>query len=232
MTSLTHDRSTPLLDDQSLSGLLEELNLASSSLRGSTDVPEAVKRLVASLPKRMHADTPSRALTGDPYLAENAYAGAARAAAALLEASPDNEAIRELRLALEQVRQALRDLVEARPVDEDAPISEVAVWLEATFQLPQREVADLFDTSVRTWQRWLAGDARPNPDQSIRLRRTATLAMNLRHALTGPGAARWFTRQNPSIKNGGGSPIELLNDDDGYRRLLTLAAGMRSTQAS
>lgn len=232
MTSLTHDESTPLLDEQSLGGLLEELNSAASSLRGSADVPAEVKRLVASLPKRMHADTPLRALTGDPYLAENAYAGAARAAAALIEASPDEEARRELRLALEQIRQALRDLVEARPVDEDAPISEVAAWLESTFQLPQKEVAELFNTSVRTWQRWLAGDARPNPNQSIRLRRVAKLAMNLRHALTGPGAARWFTRQNPSIKNGGGSPIELLSDDDGYRRLVTLAAGMRSTQAS
>jgi hypothetical protein len=54
----------------------------------------------------------------------------------------------------------------------------------------------------------------------------------LRHVLTGPGVARWFTTRHPLIKDGGGAPAELLSDPESYQRLLALAAGLRSTQAS
>jgi hypothetical protein len=230
MTSLSYDETPPLLDEASLAKLLDELAEASATLSASASVPSDVWDLVRALPGRLHAETPANALAGDPYLAESAFAGAARAAVALL--GPDEKvARRETRLALEQVRQALRDIAETRPIDEDTPTDQVAAWLERTFQLPQQQIADLLGTSVRTWQRWLAG-AQPDYEQALRLRRMARLAMHLRHALTGPGVARWFARQHPLIKDGGGTPAEWLYDDEGYRRLLTLAAGLRSTQAS
>jgi hypothetical protein len=230
MTSLAYDASPPLIDEAEVKGLLEDLGAASDVVSRSPVVPDEVRDLVAGLPARLRAETPTNALAGDPYLAETAYAGAARAAAAMLD--PDERARRrEVRLALEQIRQALRDIVERRPVDEDVPAERIAVWLEATLGLPQQQIADLVGTSVRTWQRWIAGTP-PDAAQALRLRRIARLTMSLRHALTGPGVAGWFTRRHPLIKDGGGSPAELLADPEGYQRLLTIAAGLRSTQAS
>ena len=230
MASLAYDRTPPLIDEDALAGLLADLSRASRALAQSPSVPADVRDLVRTLPQRLHADAPMNALAGDPYLAENAFAGAARAAAALL--GSDERKIRsETRLALEQVRQALRDIKEARPVDEDADPAQVVAWLEETLGLPQQQLAELVGTSARTWQRWLAG-SRPDPGQLVRLRRIARLAMHLRHALTGPGVARWFVRPHPLLKAGAGRPIDLLDDPEGYQRLLVLASGLRSTQAS
>lgn len=230
MASLRYDETSPWLDEHSISTLLTELTEASSALARAATVPLEVRELVRALPQRLHADAPSNALAGDPYLAKNAFAGAARAAAALL--APDLRAARkEARLALEQVRQALRDILESRPVDEDVPPEQVAAWLEDTLRLSQHQLADLVGTSARTWQRWRNG-TQPDPDLLTRLRRIARLTMHLRHALTGPGVARWFTRPHPLIEDGRGCPADLLDEPDGYRHLLVLAAGLRSTQAS
>ena len=218
------------MDEASLTALLSDLNDASSTLSRSATVPKEIRDLVRGLPHRLHADAPANALAGDPYLAENAYAGAALAAAALLD--PDERAARKgARLALEQIRQALRDIVEGRPIDEDVPPARVASWLEGALGVPQQQVAELVGTSARTWQRWLTG-AQPDPELLARLQRIARLTLHLRHALTGPGVARWFTRPHPLIKDGAGTPADLLDDADGYRRLLVIAAGLRSTQAS
>jgi len=230
MTSLLYDNTPPRLDGESAAALLVELTDGCAALAHEPVVTPQIHELVRSLPGRLHADAPANALAGDPYLAENAFAGAARAAAALLDPDP-RAARRAARLALEQVRHALRDIVELRPVDEDVPPAQVAAWLEGILGVPQAQVAELVGTSARTWQRWLTG-TRPDPYLLLRLRRIARLAMHLRHALTGPGVARWFTRPHPLIKEGAGCPSDLLDDPDGYRRLLELAAGLRGTQAS
>jgi hypothetical protein len=230
VTSLPYDNAPPLVDGASVATLLAELTEASAALARAATVPPQIRELVRALPRRLHAEAPTNALTGDPYLAENAFAGAARAAAALLNPEP-HAARKAARLALEQIRQALRDIVEAGPVDEDVPPARVAAWLEGVLGVPQAQVAELVGTSARTWQRWLTGTT-PDPYLLARLRRIARLTMHLRHALTGPGVARWFTRPHPLIKDSAGCPADLLDDPDGYRRLLVLAAGLRSTQAS
>lgn len=230
MVSLEYDVTTPMLDEAGVVELLADLTEASSSLAAAEHVPLAVRAFVRALPARLHADSPAAALWGDPYLAEHAFAGAARAAAGLLDEDPA-KARRSARVALEQVRQALRDVLEARPVDEDVPGGVVAGWLERVLGLPQQQVASLVGTSVRTWQRWLSG-AEPDPYLLSRLRRIARLTHHLQHSLTGPGVARWFTRPHPLIKDGAGTPLDLLDDPEGYRLLLALAAGLRSTQAS
>lgn len=230
MTSLLYDNTPPLMDESSVSALLVELTEAASALARAATVSPEIREFVRALPQRLNAEAPTNTLAGDPYLAESAFAGAARAAAALLD--PDPHAARKTaRLALEQIREALRDVLEVRPVDEDVPPASVAAWLEGTLKVPQQQVAELVGTSARTWQRWLTG-AQPDPQLLIRLRRIARLAMHLRHALTGPGVARWFVRPHPLIKDGAGCPADLLDDPDGYRRLLALTAGLRSMQAS
>src|SRR3954464_14816424 len=147
MTSLVYDAFAPLLDEKAIEALYSDVTASSDLLARSADVPTQVAELVRRLPVRLRADAPANALAGDPYLSENAYAGAARAAAALLGAN-DREARAEARLALEQVRQALRDILERRPLDEDPLAGEIASWLEANLQLPQRELADLVGTSA------------------------------------------------------------------------------------
>jgi transcriptional regulator with XRE-family HTH domain len=230
MTSLGYDTASPLVDEEALEALLADVAAASDALSRSEDVSRDIAELISALPARLRADAPANAFAGDPYLSENAYAGAARAAAALIS-GVDRAPRREVRLGVEQVRQALRDILERRPLDEDVPTEQIALWLEANLELPQRQLAELVGTSPRTWQRWLTG-ARPDAEQAMRLRRIARITMHLRHALTGPGVGRWFTTQHPLIKNGGGSPAELLSDPEGYQRLLALAAGLRSTRAS
>lgn len=231
MMSLRYDAITPALDEAAVAELLTDLNEASSLLAAAEQVPSAVLAFVQALPARLHAESPAAALWGDPYLAEHAFAGAARAAAGLLDEDPAR-ARRSARVALEQVRQALRDVLEARPVDEDVPPGAVAGWLERVLGLPQQQVASLVGTSARTWQRWLSGAAEPDPYLLSRLRRIARLTHHLQHSLTGPGVGRWFSRPHPLIKDGAGTPLDLLDDPEGYRLLLSLAAGMRSTQAS
>lgn len=231
MTSLLYDMTPPWLDQEDVAALLRELTEASADLARSPEVPAKIRELVRSLPERLHAEAPTNALAGDPYLAENAFAGAARAAAALLH-DDARLARKAARLALEQVRQALRDSVEARPVDEDVPVAQMAAWLEGTLGVPQQQVAALVGTTVRSWQRWLTEAAHPDAYSLSRLRRIARLTMHLRHSLTGPGVARWFVRHHPLIREGAGRPADLLDDPDGYRHLLVLAAGLRSSQAS
>lgn len=230
MTSSTYDTTAPRASDAELAALLFDVTAASEELARSAVVPEGVRELIRTLPDRLHADAPSRALFGDPYLAEHAYAGAARAAVALLDADP-RAARRSVRLAVEQLRQALRDVLEAGPVDEDVPAKEVAPWLEATLGLPQQQIAGLMGVSVRTWQRWLT-DGQPEGAQLARLRRVARLVLHLRHTLTGPGVARWFLRPHPLLKDGAGTPADLLDDSEGYRVLVELAAGLRSSAAT
>lgn len=231
MTSLLHDAIPPGLSDEQLRELLRDLDAAAASLAGASEVSADVRCFVRELPGRLQAESPTRALRGDPYLAEHVFAGAARAAAGLLEDEPVT-ARRTARLALEQVRQALRDLLEGQQVDEDVPAREVALWLERVLSLPQSQLAALIGTSPRTWQRWITTSAEPEPYLALRLRRIARLTAQLRHSLTGPGVARWFTRPHPLIKDGAGCPADLLDEPEGYWHVQRLAAGLRSTQAS
>lgn len=230
MVSQLYDETPPALDDSSISALLRELTDASSQLAQAATVPLAVRELVRTLPARLHAKAPTRTFAGDPYLAGAAFAGAARAAGAQLD--PDLRASRaETRLAVEQIRQALTAILEAGPLDEDVPPAQVAAWLEHVLGMSQQQLAELVGTSARTWQRWRGG-AKPDPELLTRLRRIARVALHLRHALTGPGVGRWFVRPHPLIEHGQGRPADLLDDPDGFRYLIELAAGLRSSLAS
>ena len=231
MVSLLPDEAPPLLDDGDLGKLMQQLEGAAAELATSREVPAAVRAFIRKLPTELHAESPVRALQGDPYLAEHAFAGSARAAVALLE-DDQQEARRQARLALEQVRQALRDALAQRAVADDVEPRALVHWLDRVLGLPQPQLARLVGTSPRTWQRWLAEVSEPDQVQSWRLRQVAQLVVHLRHSLTGPGVARWFYRHHPLIKEGAGRPIDLLDDPEGLLLLKRLAAGLRSTQAT
>src|SRR4051794_6651008 len=121
MTSLVYDslapRATALTPEQ-LEAIAARVTAAGASLAQARAVPDEVMALVRELPGLLHADDPGRAFGGtDPYLAEAVYAAVASAAVSALEDGPARR--RGVRLGLERVRQALRDVLDDAPVAED-----------------------------------------------------------------------------------------------------------------
>ena len=229
--TVIEDAMQPLVSMPDLRLLLDDVAAASVTLAGSVKVPPLVRETIRLLPERLRADAPDRALPGDPYLHEQAYAGASRAGVALLSDDPAVQR-RDARLGLEQLRQALRDLLDASQVTDGVPVVELTAWLERVLGASSPQLAQLVGTSPTTWQRWASGKQQPDDVGALRLRCAARLVAQLQHTLTAPGVLRWFHRPHPAIKDGAGTPMDLLDDADGYRLLVSLASGLRSTQAS
>lgn len=167
----------------------------------------------------------------DPYLWMALQTGALTAAEGLLREDP-TQGRHEVRIGLEQSRQALRDLVEDAPVAEDRAPKEVVQWLAQVLYVPQPTLAKLLGTELRTLQRWLSPSesAAPQGDRAMRVRVVARIANHLRHAFTGPGVVLWFTRSRLELE--GRAPIDLLDEYDAFPEIITLAAQARSTAAT
>ena len=210
-----------------LRDLLSEVNDATKLLQRSTTVPEQVIGLIDSFESALGAATPSR-MQADPYLMAALWAAAFRAQKALRH---DNaaEQRRDVRVALEQFRQALRDIVENQPYNDDAAIGDILARTVQTVAAPQKTVADLLGVSVRQLQRWLAADGpEPAADDAARIRVVGQVINQLRHSFTGPGAVAWFNRRHPVL---GQPPIELLDDPLRYPQLLGAATAARAMTA-
>lgn len=137
---------------------------------------------------------------------------------------------RDLRVAVERIRQALRDLLDERPVWRGGP-KYAAVWLGKQ-GLGARDLADLLDVSASTIHRWVNPDdeTQLSGEQAERVVVLAKIVNHLRHAMTARGVAQWLTRPHPELDDR--TPIHNLKDADSYRRLVDLASGTRSFLAS
>jgi uncharacterized protein (DUF2384 family) len=210
-----------------LRDLLVGVNEATKLLQRAKTVPDEVARLIDSFESELDAATPLR-LEADPYLTTTLWAAAFRADKALRH---DNEAARrrDVRIALEQFRQALRDIVENQPYNDAAPIRDVLARTAEVLAAPQKTLADLLGVSVRQLQRWL-GDDGPEPaaDDAARIRAVANVVNQLRHSFTGPGVAAWFERKHPVLKK---RPIDLLNDPLRYPEVMSAAIATRGMTA-
>lgn len=135
-------------------------------------------------------------------------------------------------MAIEHIRQTMRDMVEGRPVSEDRPAKLVARWLAATIEAPQTALADLVGTSARTWQRWVSptDSAAPVGEEARRIRVVARVTVHLRHVLTGPGVIAWFNI--PRKELGGLAPSDLLKQAEAAVQLERLASRARSMTAT
>ena len=207
--------------------LLDEVNDATKLLQRSTTVPENIVELIDSFESALGAATPSR-LEADPYLTAALWSAAYRAQKALRH---DNVADprRDVRIALEQFRHALRDIVENQPYDDGAPVRDVLARTVDAVAAPQKTLAELFGVSVRQLQRWL-GDDGPEPaaDDAARIRAVGQLVNQLRHTFTGPGVVAWFHRRHPVL---GKRPIDLLDDPLRYPQVLSAATAARAMTA-
>jgi hypothetical protein len=210
-----------------LEALLRRVNDATKLLQRSKTVPAEVARLIDSFEQTLNAAAPLR-LEADPYLTTRLWAAAFRAEKALRHDNAERQR-RDVRIALEQFRHALRDIVETQPYGDDAPVREVLTRAADLLATSQKTLADLLGVSVRQLQRWLAHDGpEPAADDAARIRVVGQVANQLRHSFTGPGVVAWFDREHPLL---GRRPIELLDDPLCYPRVLGAATAARAMTA-
>jgi hypothetical protein len=210
-----------------LHALLDRVNAATKLLQRSKTVPREVGELIDSFEPTLGAATPLR-LQADPYLTTTLWAAAFRAEKALRHDNAEDQR-RDVRIALEQFRHALRDIAENQPYSDAAPVREVLAGTVETLATPQKTLADLLGVSVRQLQRWLAADGpEPTADDAARIRVVGQVVNQLRHSFTGPGVVAWFYREHPVL---GRRPIELLDDPLCYPRVLDAATAARAMTA-
>jgi hypothetical protein len=210
-----------------LRDLFAKVNDATESLRRSATVPEQVIAVIDGFDSTLGAATPS-GLQADPHLTSALWAAAYRAEKALRVENVDEQR-RDVRVALEQFRQVLRDIVEQSPYNDDAAVREVLTRTADTLAAPQKTLADLLGVSVRQLQRWLVTDGpEPAAGDAARIRAVGQVVNQLRHTFTGPGVAAWFYRRHPSL---GYRPIDLLDDPLRYPQVLSAANAARAQTA-
>jgi transcriptional regulator with XRE-family HTH domain len=208
-----------------LEDLFARVNEATKLLQRSAFVPDEVAKLIDSFEATLGAATPLR-LEADPYLKTTLWAAAFRAEKALRH-DDDEQKRRDVRIALEQFRHALRDIVERRPYDDGAPVRDVLIKTADALDVPQKELAELLGVSVRQLQRWLApAGFEPSGDDAARIRAVGNVVNQLRHSFTGPGVMAWFDRRHPVLRR---RPIELLDDPLKYPELVGAATAARAT---
>ncbi len=207
--------------------LLDRVNQATKLLQRSESVPDKVAQLIDGFESALDAAAPLR-LQADPYLTTTLWAAAFRAEKALRHDNATKRR-RDVRIALEQFRHALRDITENQPYGDDAPVRDVLAKTAEVLAAPQKTLADLLGVSVRQLQRWLAADGpEPAADDAARIRVVGQAVNQLRHSFTGPGVVAWFYRRHPML---GRCPADLLDDPLAYPRLLSAATAARTTTA-
>jgi uncharacterized protein (DUF2384 family) len=210
-----------------LQDLLGDVNEATRLLARSKTVPDRVIEVIDGFESALGAATPSR-LEADPYLTSALWAAAFRAEKALRH-DGDAEKRRDVRIALEQFRQALRGIVENQPYSDDSAVRDILARTVEILAVPQKSVAELLGVSVRQLQRWLGEDGpEPAADDAARIRAVGQVVNQLRHAFTGPGVLAWFTRAHPVL---GVRPIDLLDDPLAYPAVISAATAARAMTA-
>ncbi len=207
--------------------------LADLNARLATEkrVPSEVWRTFRGLASALLTATREALDSVDPYLVIALQQG--ELASLLAEEAKDPVTQRrELRIGIEQMRQALRDIGEGMPVREERPAKEIARWLSSALGVSQASLAGVIGTSPRTFQRWISqtDPTEPEGPERQRLRIIARIANQLRHVLTGPGVVSWLKRPHADLQHR--APVDLIDDPEAVPRLEHLAARARSSAAT
>jgi uncharacterized protein (DUF2384 family) len=208
----------------------EDVERAQSALAAVEVVPDEVHKVVLRLGDRLEAISDSELQGVDPYVVLAIQGGTIQALRAF-EMKNNIQVRRGVRVGLERVRQALRDVADESALADDRPVKLVVRWLVETLDAPNPRVAELLQTSPRTLQRWLSPDAtQPRGEDASRVRLVAKVTNQLRHVLTGEGVLRWF--ESPSVALSERRPAELLANLEEAPRLIKLAASSRVSVAT
>jgi hypothetical protein len=215
-------------EDGDLSRLLDQVNAASLALQRSNEgVPDEVLVLADSLGSALPAGS-AYVLEADPDQVARFFQAAYGAEKALRRPLPSARR-RDLRLPLQQMRSALVEIIEDRPVAPGLRAVAVLRNLMGMVNLAPADLAVVLDVSTRELQRWLAPDARgPSGDDESRVRVVAQLVNQLRHSFTGTAVMKWFERPHPVL---GVAPIRWLDDPLRYPELLAEARRSRFAPA-
>jgi len=203
--------------------LFEAANHLQQELERS-DVTDAIVAEVGRIADAV-PQTPDPLTDMDPYLRSALLTGLIHAMRAA-----DARDRRQLRLFLETVRQALRDLIDERPVWRGGP-KHAAQWLRQQ-GIGLADLVDLTGVSESSWRRWTSADddAAPSGEAADRIVVLAKVVNHLRHAMTSRGAVQWLQRPHPEFDDR--RPIDDLKDPDSYRHLIHAASGTRSSIAT
>ena len=233
MVTVDYDTTTPAVPRfwANAAAMLEELNVATSVLSTSNSAGRNVIETIERLVEMISEITPEVLRESDPYLVEAFLVGAVGCAKALW-VGDDHKQRRELRLALERTRQALRDLLDECYVGQVRPPKEVARWVLEVSGVSQQEIAALVRVAPRTLQRWISTSeaAAPSGEEEVRVRTLARIIDQLRWSMTPVGVVRWLRRPHPDL--GGRPPADLLDEPGAYAELPKLAAATRAMVAS
>lgn len=198
----------------------------SFELRRSAALPAAFDHFVNDVVSTILDLTPTEESHLDPYLLWSLMGGAMRLQRALRARDR-----REGRIALEQVRVALRDIAEQQPVAPTRDAHALAQWLDGVLtDLSDDEKGRLAGVTRRTWGRWLAQESTPGPQETARLRQLARAVAHLRFSFTPAGVASWLQRAHPQLD--GRTPLETLKEPERAEFAVRLASQSRATVAS
>jgi len=208
-----------------LRDLLADVDSATKLMQRSAAVPDEVASVIDSVGAALDASAVHQ--EADPYLTATLWKSAYLAEKALRHDPAQRR--RDVRIALEQFRQALRDITEDRLYTADSPIGEIVAATVQALNVPQKDVASLLGVSVRQLQRWLSeAGSEPSADDAGRIRAVGQIVNQLRHTFTGPGVLAWFRREHPAL---GQAPIDVLEDPLRYPEILRLARSARAMAA-
>lgn len=207
-----------------------EIGEANERLAREQETPESVRSLICDMAENVEHLGDNAIAAFDPYLVIALQRATLAARNAMDSADPAQER-RRLRVALEQMRHALRDLAESRPVADERSAKEIARWMLDVLGVPAGRIAGVIGVGPRTFERWASATDPTTPQDAAeaRLRVAARLVNHLRHTLTGSGAVTWLER--PRAELGGRSPSDALDDPEALARLTALASGLRSSGA-
>ncbi len=201
--------------------LFDQANKIQEALERATvdEVADDVVALADALPK--FADDYAEA---DPYLTRALHAGTIDALLAVRE-----EDRAQLRVAVEHVRQALRDMLDEHPVWR-AGTKDAAVSWETLVSPPRLSPRCL--VSADTVRRWTnpENSQSPSGDHADKVVVVAKIVNHLRHAMTSRGAIQWLLRPHPALDDR--RPVDELKDAESYQRLIRLASNARSFVAT
>jgi hypothetical protein len=216
--------TTELLDLARPADAAAAVDALNDVLAAEPAVPATVGAEVGRLAASVRATPLERWTAADPYLALLVHRAVLDAQAAVDAGARD-----PLRIALERLGHALAALGEAEEVGDARTPKELARWLAASLEVPQRDLADLLGVDLRRFQRWISARERTRPEgeEARRVRALARLVGQLRHSFTPAGVVAWFDWPRPELA--GATPRELLGDPVRLPDLLLAAGSARST---